>query len=253
MPFAAELVGRLTSLASREARPRDIVERLIVVFDTNVFNGDVRADRSRLRAILDGAAAKGAFGVMVPEVVLLELDKQFRKRSKAVVKNVNKALGALAGELVQLGLEGPDEMVLDTADADGYRAKLEERLTRVGGAVLPVPVDLTAAVPWAVNRRKPFKETGEGFQDAAIWLTILALAAAREDEIAFVTSNTKDFGNGADPVGLADELRGDLTERGRPEEQVRLVARNRRIRRRGRPACRLGAREGTRARPGWRV
>jgi rRNA-processing protein FCF1 len=67
---------------------------MLVVLDSNAFRGDVRADRSRLRSILDGALAKGAFELFVPEVVLQELEKQFAQRSKKVVRDINKALGS---------------------------------------------------------------------------------------------------------------------------------------------------------------
>ena len=56
-----------------------------------------------------------------------------------------------------------------------------------------------------------------------IWLSILELAVARDEEIVFLTSNTKDFGDGADPVRLAKELADDLAQQGSPRDQVRLV------------------------------
>lgn len=196
---------------------------MLVVFDTNVFYGDVHADRSRLRSILDSAAEEELFEVLVPEVVMQELDKQYPRRAKKVIKAVNKALGEHSTELQELGLEGPTPMSRDDYNAETYRASLETRLTKAGTRVLSVPGDLSPAVPWAVRRRKPFKETGEGFPDAAIWLTVLELAGSTGDEIVFVSNNTNDFGDGQEPVGLGPDLQQDLVDRGRPRDQVRLV------------------------------
>lgn len=196
---------------------------MLVVFDTNVFHGDVRADRSVLRSLLDEAVAKGAFELFVPDVVLQELDKQFGARSKKVVREINAAIAERADELSQLGLERPSRMTRDESDVSDYRASLERRITDVGGVVLPMPADLSVAVTWAVHRRKPFKQSGEGLQDATIWLSVLELAGARAGEIVLVSDNAKDFGKGDDQPGLADELRADLTARGLPPEKVRLV------------------------------
>ena len=36
-----------------------------------------------------------------------------------------------------------------------------KRLTDAGTEVLDIPEDLSPALDWAVNRRKPFKDSGE--------------------------------------------------------------------------------------------
>lgn len=195
---------------------------MIVVLDTNVFHSDVHADRSQFRSILDDAATKGSFAVVVPDVVLQELDKQFARRSKKVVKTINKAVGEQESELQSLGMERPEAMVPDDEAVKAYRSTLEARLARGGARVAATPDNLEPAISWAVTRRKPFKESGEGFQDAVIWLTVLSLATEHEDDIVLVTSNTRDFG-GDEPSGLAKVLADDLAARGRPHDQVRLV------------------------------
>ena len=114
-------------------------------------------------------------------------------------------------------------MTVDAHAVDNYRKDLEERLANAGAKTLPVPNDLSPAVEWAVSRRQPFKQTGEGFQDAVIWLSILELASKRSESIAFVSSNTKDFAEPGSESKLATHLRQDLTDRKRPGNQVRLV------------------------------
>lgn len=197
---------------------------MLVVLDSNAFHGDVHANRGLLRSILDAARADEEFELFVPEVVIQELDKHYAAETKKAVRDVNQAIGEHRDELRRLGLEAPPRIVRDDGKVGGYRAALEERLKAAGGEILPVPSDLTAAVPWAVARRKPFKESGKGFPDAAIWLSILELAADRKPEkIVFVCKD----GDFAASKKRADELAPDLAEdlvgRGCARDQVRLV------------------------------
>jgi PIN domain len=216
-----------TKLAANIASPLAAIREdlgVLVVLDSNAFNGDLRADRSRLRSVLDGAVAKGIFELYVPEVVLQELDKQFTVRSKKVVGEINQALGEREEQLLELGLSGPDEMVYDKTGAAEYRSTLEKRLKLAGARILPLPADLSVTVKWAVARRKPFKQQGDGFPDAAIWLSIIELAAQRPDQaLVFVSDNTKDFAESKQDTRLAEMLCDDLVERGLARDQVRLV------------------------------
>jgi len=136
--------------------------------------------------------ADGEFELFVPEVVMQELDKHYATETKKAVKDVNQAIGEHRDELRRLGLESPPRIIRDEEKVAGYRAALEERLKGAGAEILPVPGDLTPAVAWAVARRKPFKESGEGFPDAATWLSILELAVDRKpEEIVFVTASKR--------------------------------------------------------------
>jgi hypothetical protein len=197
---------------------------VLVVLDTNAFHSDVHGTQPRLSGILDGPLNQAAFEVFVPEVVMLELDKQFARRSKKLVREIDKAVGAHKGELAALGIAVPEGMTVDEDAVNDYRGRLEERLAKAGAKILPAPEDLSAALEWAVHRRKPFKHTGEGFQDAVIWLSILELASQRPEPIAFVSSNSKDFAEPDSDSKLAIDLRRDLIDRKRPGNQVRLVA-----------------------------
>ena len=197
---------------------------MLVVLDTNAFHSDVHGTQPRLSGILDGPVNQAAFEVFVPEVVMLELDKQFAQRSKKVVREINKTVGAYTGELAALGMAVPEGVTVDEDAVNDYRERLADRLSKAGAKILPVPENLSAALEWAVHRRKPFKQTGEGFQDAVIWLSILELASQRSESIAFVSSNSKDFAEPDSDSKLAIDLRQDLIDRKRPGNQVRLVA-----------------------------
>jgi hypothetical protein len=196
---------------------------VLVVLDTNAFHSDVHATRPRLRGILDAPLNQAAFEVFVPEVVLRELDKQFARRSKKVVRDMNKAFGDFKDDLAALGMVPLERRQVDGAAVEKYRHDLEVRLSNAAVTILPTPEDLSPAIEWAVNRRKPFKDSGEGLPDAVIWLSVLELACTRPDPILFVSSNWKDFADAGSDSVLAAVLKEDLRARKRPGGQVRLA------------------------------
>jgi PIN domain len=198
---------------------------MLVVLDSNAFHGDVHANRGLLRSILDDAVAEGDFELFIPEIVMQELDKHFAADTKKVVKEVNQATGNHRDELRRLNLEAPPRVAYDPASVDSYRPMLEARLKAAGAEILAIPEDLEPAVAWSVEPRKPFKEGGEGFPDAVIWLSIVELAAERKpEEIVFVSANAADFAKSKRRSSeLSGDLAADLVNRGCAADQVRLV------------------------------
>lgn len=200
------------------------VPGVLVVLDSNAFHGDVNANRGLVRSILDAAHADEEFELFVPEVVMQELDKHYAAETKRAVRDINQAIGEHRDELRRLGLEAPPRITRGNDKVGGYRPALEERLNASGGKILPVPNDLTPAVPWAVARRKPFKESGKGFPDAVIWLSILELAVDRKPERIVFVCRDGDFAVSKKRADeLAPELAEDLVSRGCAGDQVRLV------------------------------
>jgi hypothetical protein len=190
---------------------------LQVLLDTNALHRDRYAERPVAAAAWNGAAA-GDFELVVPEVVVLELVKHFPVDLHEAVDAVNQALVKQHKPLAAMGLRAPDEIDTDVvAVAADYERRLRERCAAPGCRVEPTP-DLRPAALWAVHRRKPFKASGHGLPDAAIWLTALELAA--EHEVVIVTNNSDDFGDGA---GINSQLLDDMASRGIRPGRIRLL------------------------------
>ena len=196
----------------------------LVVLDTNILWEDVEAAHGGMQIVLDGAR-RGDFELAVPSVVLDELTRQYPQRVKKVRRAIRKAVSDYSDEMRRLGLTPPGAYEPEM-DGVAYR----ERITKIladAGAKFPDAPDLAPALRWAIappKPRKPFKESGEGLPDAAIWLTVLELCeAAKPRRVIFISTNHKDFGNGGTPMDLADELRQDLVDRGLPEQMVRYL------------------------------
>lgn len=194
---------------------------MIVVLDSNCFKDDARAVRPKLQTVLE-AAGKGAFELVVPEVVIDELDKQFARRTKKAYKEIRTAINSQADEFAELGLSALKAPARDIDDVNGYRTELESRLQEAGARLTPHPADLRPAIPWAVHRRKPFDASGKGMPDAVLWITALELASKHDDEIALVSAD-KDFAESKSDPRLASVLADDLSERGISHDQVRRI------------------------------
>ncbi len=193
---------------------------MIVVLDTNVFYGDVYAKLMRLSLVLDGAA-HGDFEVVVPEIVVQELVHQFPDRVRAAAEEADRGIGKIQKSFGPLGLEAPATIAHDldgliTAYESAIRQRLSGRHCRIASHPAIAP-----ALDWAVQRRQPFKKSGAGLQDAAIWLTVTSLAA--EHMVVLVTENSSDFADQQDPSRLAPDLLSDLKRARIGEGQVRLV------------------------------
>ena len=189
------------------------------MLDTNVFRGDVYAQRSQLRAVFERAAS-GAYRVVVPRICVEELVRQFPSRMLELEKEVK----AVSEALRAFGLRAPAVPRNVEAVAE-YRDRLEKHLGEDGCEIAEYPADAYLAAEWTAQRRKPIKdggkEDGKGAPDAVVWLTVLALA--RDEDIVLVTANRSDFAEGKQSSKLHATLLEDLKERQIETDRVELV------------------------------
>jgi hypothetical protein len=101
-----------------------------------------------------------------------------------------------------------------------YPTELRSRIRQLGGKIVksPLPQISASHVPEkAVNRKKPFKDNGEGYADAVIWESVLALAKLYTDnppvnfpKIILISNNSRDFCD-ANSHTLHRDLLNELT------------------------------------------
>ncbi|AQX15280.1 hypothetical protein BCR15_00610 [Tessaracoccus lapidicaptus] len=183
----------------------------VVIIDTNALYGRkpfTQAYSVRLLAL----AESGHVRLIVPEVVLLELSRQWLEevqgKSAEVLTGVKKLNEAFVEfELGQVGLEVPKP---DRTAFYDYA----ENLFRSKRAEIPSPPEVSVRDLLAkeIEVRKPFARQGTGFRDALIWETVRELCADLDDPetpVVFVTNNHTDF---CDRKGgsLHPDLREDL-------------------------------------------
>lgn len=185
-----------------------------LVMDTCVVHADFRLQGTQFEILMDSRPRLGITTV-VPEVVIDEVVNKHREQVQKLDddwKKIGKNSIRLFGKNV-LASHGPW-----CAEAFDYRAFLLKLLQQQGWKVLPYPsIDHSGVVQAMLSKRPPFKSGEYGYRDFLIWQSILEFAAKTEEEIVFVTSNTKDFGTGT----FADEFQADL-QRIRPGATIAL-------------------------------
>lgn len=176
---------------------------MIIVLDTNVFVShrfDLRAPDFQL---LERAATLEDVHVLVPDVVVREVEHKFRE-------TVSRHHAALARELASLRIfmpNMPEPPAVELEQAVGqFRLRFEAWRERCKVIVPPAnAVTGDALLTRLFAGRKPFNVGSElGMRDAILWESVLANLASHE--LAFISENTKDF---ADKSGSA--FHRDLT------------------------------------------
>ncbi|GAB2636355.1 PIN domain-containing protein [Nocardia goodfellowii] len=165
----------------------------VIVVDTNIFRGSPMLRAPAWRSLADHRVEWG-IKLIVPEVVIVETVHMMRKHWE----NTQTAVDEL--QVGQFAVGHLQKEMADTIAAycENYEQSLRGRLAELGAEIVaPPPIDYMDIVRRAVFVDPPYggKEAVDGFRDAVIWHTLLAVAAERSDQqVWFVSNNTGDFG-----------------------------------------------------------
>lgn len=199
------------AIASHEGRRRIEVQNElslpVVVVDTTTIFDDLRLTHTHWIQLLT-LCAKNEIRLIVPEVVLREAVRHWKKQGDQALKNAHDEIKKLAG----FGLEAGEGPPADLIDVDTHEQYVRARLEKVGAELPKLPASGTPEklLERDLGGRKPFASSGKGFRDALNWETILELAAESQvGQIYWVSKNSNDFGDGKGALhpDLADELR----------------------------------------------
>jgi len=177
--------------------------------------------RKRNFRILLGAHDRDEIKLVVPEVVIREVPKLFRRQ----VESARDKIAGEFGKLAELSLEATMPTLPDPeAEQEKFEAHLRTMFDDRGVLIPALPeVDLKDLFEDSVTERRPFQAEGKGFRDALIWRSILSLSA--DDEVVLVSKNWKDFAAGkTDKTVLHEHLQSDLESIGLSKDRVRLFA-----------------------------
>jgi predicted nucleic acid-binding protein len=187
---------------------------MFVVLDSTVLIADFGLNALPVKALLD-LPKRGKATVVVPEVVILETAAHWRRNAEQAVSKfgaASRSLGQFAPELREFDL-AEAAAAYETWLRSEFASK---RVKIVGHPDVPHDVLVRAAI----ERRKPFSESGRGYRDALLWQTALKLAD--ENKVALVTNNSSDFSD--NKVTLAASLREDLVSAGLGVDRIAWYA-----------------------------
>ena len=189
-----------------------------VILDTNILYADFNLSGNAFRIFIEGMPRISA-EVFIPQVVLDETVAKYRQRIESVINAVNRS----TGDFKQLTRASQDTLAITQSSQDltkEYESYLAKRLDSIGATIVPYPdTPHPAIVQRALLRRKPFKESGDGYRDTLIWESVLAVAKTSKGQVVFVTNNAKDFGIGPE---VPTDLLQDLRERGLKDDSVQV-------------------------------
>lgn len=184
----------------------------VVILDTNALYG--RKPLSQAYSVrLLALAESGHVRLIVPEVVLLELSRQWHEEAQEKSTEALTAVKKLNESLVEFDL-GQVEIDTPTPGRTAFYAHAENLFRSKRVEIPPPPeVSIRDLLSKEIDVRKPFDRQGTGFRDALIWETVRELCGNLGDPstpVVFVTSNHTDFCS-KKGGGLHPDLRQDLT------------------------------------------
>lgn len=152
--------------------------------------------------------------IVLGQIVVDEVCNKYKENLVELVTKVNNTIQGL-NKLISDSPISWDK--IDIADrCDKYKDFLEMFIIESG---MTVSEDYPKAkhediVQRALQRKKPFKADGStGYRDYLVWLTCLETARRyANEEIHFITSNTRDFADPNDKEKLHPDLLSDLVE-----------------------------------------
>lgn len=187
----------------------------LVILDTNALFHDpffTSADVGRLLAL----SRRARIELAVPEVVLLELQRQQQKQVAGQVDYLQKTDGKIRETLRKLrvptdtfdllvpSFEWLDAAVILNNLFESVRTRLRENAVEI----LPIPtIGHRELLTRDLGGRLPFDTNGRGYRDALIWHSIVhrwGLTPLFED--GFIVTSDDDFGKGDLDAGLVAEL-----------------------------------------------
>jgi hypothetical protein len=161
-----------------------------LVVDANTLSSDHYLGGPSFTVIAN-EIADGHLEVIVSEVAVIETVGNYRRSIGDAHTHLEKFSAKCKRLLPETSkVEALDTYLDDLAEA--YEETLRRTLDELGARIEPIPdVDHVELVERAVQRRRPYDSSGNGYRDTLIWKTILVVAE-EGDDIVFVT-NDNDF------------------------------------------------------------
>lgn len=197
-----------------------------LILDTTALYGDWRLRGPSARTLSEHMRIDRSLALLVPEVVLCELEGQYQRelhQRRSALEKAQRDMRELAdNDSSSPNAETPSAAAATACPRVEYGAWLRKKLSdEYNAIVLPIPdVSHSTIVERAVARQKPFDDKGRGYRDALIWYSVVdAAKSGKYKEVYFVTGNVSDFAR-PDRDDLHDDLLLDLRQHGELASKV---------------------------------
>lgn len=171
-----------------------------IIIDTNIIHHDYHLHGKHILTLTDVATRLG-YEVLIPEVVVDEIESQFCEEVSSAVDGYYKSLTKIV-DLSLAKLKNPLPEDFCETQCHDFRIEYEAALSEMKIRILPYPkVPHKDLVAKELHQRKPFRDSKKGYRDALIWETVKEELIPSKDlldecQILFLTENTRDFADG---------------------------------------------------------
>lgn len=194
-----------------------------IIIDTNIIHRDYHLHGRHILTLTDVAARLG-YEVLIPEVVIDEIECQYCGEIVDAVGDYNKSIAKIV-DLSLDSIKNPLPKDFRETKCREFRTKFEAELASLKIQILPYPKVLhKVLVAKELQQRKPFRGSKKGYRDALIWETVKEELNKNKDleskcQIVFLTENTRDF---ADGNRLHPDLIRELVDLGYKEDVIEI-------------------------------
>ena len=194
-----------------------------IIIDTNIIHHDYHLQGRHILTLTEVATRLG-YEVLIPEVVIDEIENQFCAEMVGAVDDYQKTLSKVV-DLSLAIIKNPVPLDFCETQCRDFRIEYEAGLAMMKIRTLPYPKVLHKdLVAKELHQRKPFRDSKKGYRDALIWETVKEELIPNKDlfdecQILFLTENTRDFANGNN---LHSDLVQELVDLGFQENVIEL-------------------------------
>lgn len=180
-----------------------------VLLDTNIYLSDITLGKPEHEALRNYLQTSNS-SILMPHIVKSEIDKNIATKAQSEISKLSQF------HSVSLGL------ITSPPSADILEQKIKEKFDQGLSRTSVIDagygdLSLETVTERSLAETPPFKSKGRGFRDALIWYSLLEyLRTHPEDNVAFITDNSQDFGVG----DLKPELMAELAKLGYSDRVV---------------------------------
>ena len=193
---------------------------MYIVPDANIIIAEGYGDSERFRTWLSKVEILG-YNLYVPQLVIEEVVARFERAFDSDVNRIKNALDDLSRRLGK-DFQSPIDTLDRQDESNLFRHRLEALFDTANCSVLDYPsVSHEELTKRAMQRIRPFNESGSGYRDALIWESVLRLALETSDTVVLLSNDNAFYD--AKTGKIHDELAEELVGRGLPDDKVIIV------------------------------
>ena len=179
-----------------------------IVLDANAIVSEGFGNSRQFRALLSVSTAL-SHTIVVPQVVIDEVVSRFSQSMVNEVEAVRNKLNKLSNWMDR-SLESPVGSLNLKGETELFASTLKNKLEDANVVVVGYP-DTTheVLVGRATSRTRPFNETGSGYRDTLIWMSVLDLVPHTTERVILVAAD-KVFAINKDNDHLHGELAAEV-------------------------------------------